>query len=67
MNRIPGMNAIAGMHDVFQVRLDQFGGSHFGSILRGGLNIPGMPVAAALTYPALLQGVPAVMMATDED
>ena len=57
------MNAIAGLHDVFQVRLDQFGGS----MLRGGLNIPGMPVAAALTYPALLQGVPAVMMATDED
>jgi RHS repeat-associated protein len=67
MNRIPGMNAIAGMHDVFQVRLDQFGGSHFGSILRTGLNVPGMPVAAALTYPALLQGVPAVMMATEED
>ena len=67
MNRIPGMNAIAGLHDVFQVRLDQFGGSRFGSILRTGLNIPGMPVAAALTYPALLQGVPAVMMATDED
>lgn len=67
MNRIPGMNAIAGLHDVFQVRLDQFGGNHFGSILRGGLNIPGMPVSAALTYPALLQGVPAVMMATDDD
>jgi hypothetical protein len=67
MNRIPSMNAIAGMHDVFQVRLDQFGGSHFGSILRNSLNIPGMPVAAALSYPALLQGVPAVMMATDED
>lgn len=67
MNRIPGMNAIAGMHDVFQIRLDQFGGNRFGSILRTGLNIPGMPVAAALTYPALLQGVPAVMMATDED
>ena len=31
------------------------------------MNIPGMPVSAALTYPALLQGVPAVMMATDED
>ncbi|MBM4221717.1 MAG: hypothetical protein FJ170_07205 [Gammaproteobacteria bacterium] len=67
MNRIPGINAVAGMHDVFQVRLDQFGGSRFGSILRGGLNYPGMPVAAILTYPALLQGVPAVMMATDED
>lgn len=67
LNHIPGMNAIAGMHDIFQVRLDQFGGSHFGSMLRNGLNVPGMPVAAALTYPALLQGVPAVMMATDED
>lgn len=67
MNRIPGINAVAGLHDVFQVRLDQFGGSHFGPILRGGLNFPGMPVAAVLTYPALLQGVPAVMMATEED
>jgi RHS repeat-associated protein len=67
MNRIPGINAVAGLHDVFQVRLDQFGGSRFGPLLRGGLNFPGMPVAAALTYPALLQGVPAVMMATDED
>lgn len=67
MNRVPGINAVAGLHDVFQLRLDQFGGSRFGPILRGGLNFPGMPVAAALTYPALLQGVPAVMMATDED
>jgi RHS repeat-associated protein len=67
LNRVPGINAIAGMHDVFQVRLDQFGGSRFGSILRNGLNVPGMPVAAALTYPTLLQGVPAVMMASDED
>ncbi|MFZ1625365.1 MAG: toxin TcdB middle/N-terminal domain-containing protein, partial [Gammaproteobacteria bacterium] len=67
MNRIPGMNAIAGMHDVFQIRLDEFGGSHFGSMLRTALNVPGMPLAAASTYPALLQGVPAVMMATEED
>jgi RHS repeat-associated protein len=66
MNRIPGMNAIAGMHDVFQVRLDQLGGDHFGSALRGGLNFPGMPVAAALTYPALFDGVPSLAAAMDD-
>ncbi|MEQ1802440.1 MAG: FG-GAP-like repeat-containing protein [Gammaproteobacteria bacterium] len=66
MNRIPGMNAIAGLHDVFQVRLDQLGGDHFGSVLRTSLNYPGMPVAAGLTYPALLDGVPAVTMAMDD-
>ena len=66
MNRIPGMNAIAGMHDVFQVQLDQLGGDHFGSALRGGLNFPGMPVAAALTYPALFDGVPSLAAAMDD-
>ena len=66
MNRIPGMNAIAGMHDVFQVRIDQLGGDHFGSALRGGLNFPGMPVAAALTYPALFDGVPSLAAAMDD-
>lgn len=66
MNRIPGMNAIAGMHDVFQVRLDQFGGDHFGHLLRSTLNYPGMPVAAALTYPALFDGVPAVALTVED-
>ncbi len=66
MNRIPGMNAIAGLHDVFQVRLDLLGGDHFGSVLRGTLNFPGMPVAAALTYPALFDGVPSVAVALDD-
>lgn len=66
MNRIPGMNAIAGMHDVFQVRIDQLGGDHFGSALRGGLNFPGMPVAAALTYPALFDGVPSLAGTFDD-
>jgi RHS repeat-associated protein len=42
----------------------QFGGSHFGSHTAGRLNVPGMPLLR--TYPVLLQGVPAVMMATDE-
>ena len=66
MNRVPGMNAIAGMHDVFQVRLDLLGGDRFGTVLRSGLNFPGMPVAAALTYPALMQGAPAVVIAADD-
>jgi len=66
MNRVPGMNAIAGLHDVFQVRLDQMGGDRFGSMLRNSLNFPGMPVAAGLTYPALFDGVPAVALAMDE-
>jgi hypothetical protein len=67
MNQIPGMNAIAGMHDVFQVELDALGGNRYGSFLRSALNYPGQPLAAALTYPALLQGVPAVMIAVDEE
>lgn len=66
MNRIPGINAIAGMHDVFQVRLDLFGGDHFGTLLRNTLNVPGMAVAAGMTYPALFDGVPAVALALDE-
>jgi len=66
MNRIPGMNAIAGLHDVFQIRLDLFGGDHFGSVLRSTLSFPGMPVAAALTYPALFDGVPSVAVAMDD-
>jgi hypothetical protein len=66
MNRIPGMNAIAGMHDVFQVRLDMLGGDHFGSVLRSSLNYPGMPLAAGLTYPALFDGVPSVAVAMDD-
>jgi len=66
MNRIPGMNAIAGLHDVFQVRLDLLGGDRFGQALRNTLNFPGMPVAAGLTYPALFDGVPAVAVAMDD-
>ncbi len=66
MNRVPGMNAIAGMHDVFQVRLDQLGGDRFGNVLRTSLNFPGMPVAAVLTYPALFDGAPSVALAVDD-
>lgn len=66
MNRVPGMNAIAGLHDVFQVRLDRLGGDRFGSVLRTTLNFPGMPVAAGLTYPALFDGAPSVALAMDD-
>ena len=66
MNRVPGMNAIAGLHDVFQVRLDRLGGDRFGSVLRTTLNNPGMPVAAGLTYPALFDGVPSLVLAMDD-
>ena len=66
MNRVPGMNAIAGLHDVFQVRLDQLGGDRFGSFLRTTLNFPGMPVAAGLTYPALFDGAPSVALGMED-
>jgi hypothetical protein len=47
-NKIPGINAIAGMHDLFQINLpDKF------FIRDHILNIPGMPVAAVMTYSAL--------------
>lgn len=61
-NHVPGINAVAGLHDVFQVGLQRAGGVS----LRNLLNYPGMPVAAALTYPALLDGTPAVMMAAED-
>jgi RHS repeat-associated protein len=66
LNRIPGVNAVAGLHDVFQVGLDVAGGARYGGFLRNALNFPGMPVAAAMTYPALLDGYPAIVLATDE-
>jgi len=47
LNKIPGVNAIAGMHDIFQINMpDKF-------FVRDVLNVPGMPVAAVMTYSAL--------------
>ncbi len=46
LNNVPRVNATAGMHDVFQV---SFGGGY----LRDVLNVPGMPVAAIITYSSL--------------
>lgn len=53
-NQIPGINAVAGMHDVFQVSMGT-------SIWRDVLNVPGMFVAAAATYAGFLgQGLNSV-------
>jgi len=54
-NYVPGINAIAGMHDMFQINLNRWGGPPLGWTL----NVPGMLPAAALTYSSLLrpQGV----------
>jgi hypothetical protein len=46
-NWIPGVNAVAGVHDVFQVSMGA-------SIPRDVFNVPGVAVAAAFTYPGLL-------------
>jgi len=49
-NQVPGINAVAGLHDVFQITLNRWGGAPLG----WALNAPGMPVAAAVTYGALV-------------
>jgi RHS repeat-associated protein len=49
-NRIPGVNASAGLHDFFQVKIGIIGGA----TARTWLSIPGMPVAAAITYTGAL-------------
>lgn len=63
LNRVPGMNAIAGLHDVMQVDWDRWGGRS----LRSTMNYPGMGPAALLTYPALLDGASATRLAGDDD
>lgn len=45
LNVVPGINATAGMHDMFQVSMGK-------GVLREILNVPGMPVAATITYAA---------------
>ena len=50
MNRVPGFNAVAGMHDMSQVNLDLV----FFHGARDWLNVRGMLVASAVTYASLL-------------
>jgi RHS repeat-associated protein len=67
LNQVYGSNAVSGMHDVFQIGLDEAGAKlGVGSLLRNTLNVPGMPVAAGLTYAALMHGAPSVYVAVDE-
>ncbi len=47
LNKVPGINAVAGVHDVFQVSLGT-------GIARDIFNVPGMIPAALLTYAAAL-------------
>lgn len=51
-NRIPGVNAVAGSHDVMQINLDILQGTSDGW-LRSTLNVPAMIPATVLTYTTL--------------
>ena len=53
LNVVPGINAVTGLHDVFQISLELYGSASARSIW----NVPGMISAAAITYGALLDGV----------
>ena len=57
-NQIPGINAVAGLHDTFQVGIDKALTTAFnpsvGDTARTILNVPGMLPAAAWTYGALM-------------
>lgn len=57
LNKIPGVNAVAGLHDVFQVNLNGYS--------RDILNVPGMLPATVITAGALLDGVPGEVIRID--
>ena len=63
LNRIPGVNAMAGFHDVMQVELYEAMGA-FGRSL---FNVPGMPIAAGVTSVGTLTGLSAVELALLEE
>jgi hypothetical protein len=52
LNQVPGVNAVAGMHDVMQVGFDRVVGTS-DSWLRTVANVPAMVPAVAITYSAL--------------
>jgi hypothetical protein len=60
LNRVPGVNAVAGLHDTFQTNMDTV----FFQGARDVFNVPGMLPAAAITYTALLDGpgMPALLV-----
>jgi hypothetical protein len=49
MNLVPSINAVAGMHDMFQIGLQYMGGPWMRNIF----NVPGMPIAATMTWVAM--------------
>jgi len=51
VNKIPGINAVAGLHDVFQVGWGKLGDQYRNNFF---LNVGGMGVATVATAPALL-------------
>ena len=51
-NKIPGMNSLAGLHDVFQVDFDLMQGTEDG-LFRSIGNVPAMVPAAIISYGAL--------------
>ena len=51
-NKIPGMNSLAGIHDVFQVDFDLIQNTQDG-LLRTIGNVPAMIPAAVINYTAL--------------
>ena len=55
LNRIPGLNSTAGFHDVLMVRLELAGTP---SIAANALLVPTIFPSAALSYGALLPGMP---------
>ena len=63
LNRIPGVNAVAGLHDVFQVELEKAVGAYGRSLF----NVPGMPIAAGVTSVGTLTGLSAVELALLEE
>ncbi|XP_013381439.1 uncharacterized protein LOC106152422 [Lingula anatina] len=66
LNRVPGINAVSGLHDVFQVKLDRVPFSVGGVGARDIFNVPGMPVAAVITYAGLLDGPQSAALIIDE-
>ncbi|KXJ11728.1 tRNA(Glu)-specific nuclease WapA [Exaiptasia diaphana] len=61
LNEIPGVNAVAGLHDSFQVGMDSLSGA------RDMLNVPGMFPAAGITYGALIDGPASQALLVDEE
>jgi hypothetical protein len=67
-NCMPGINATGGMHDVFQVKLDEFfGGQALGNFMRSTLNVPAMLPAAVFSYGALMADPRAMILYSVEN